>query len=89
MSKSFGLIFRARLYFLPPRRHISRRANSGMGPCVSGKKSSRNEALQTLRASAQKFSRHESETPRAMSRIIRGGVAAKRQFLGGLHEKKI
>ena len=48
------------------------------------KKSSRNETLQILRASAQKFSRHGSETRKAMSHIESGGVAAKREFLGGL-----
>ena len=35
-----------------------------------------------MRASAQKIPRHGSETQSAMSRIARGGVAAKRQFFG-------
>ena len=47
------------------------------------KKSSRNETLQILRASAQKFSRHGSETPRAMPCIESGGVAAAVVFWEG------
>jgi len=48
------------------------------------KKSSRNETLQILRASAQKIPRHGSETQSAMPLIESGGVAAKRLFfLGG------